>query len=92
MTQGIPTLCFACARRTDESLLDQPQGPRCEAFPDGIPVEIWAGGYDHRQPYPGDNGLLFVQAAWPDAEGIVALYERFKAEFVSSAPEEADQR
>lgn len=30
----------------------------CEAFPDGIPKEVIMG-YDHRNPYPGDNGIRF---------------------------------
>ena len=34
------------------------QGRSCAAF-DDIPAEIWTGTNDHRQPYPGDNGIQF---------------------------------
>ena len=32
---------------------------KCDAFPDGVPLEIAAGEHDHRVPFPGDNGIRF---------------------------------
>jgi hypothetical protein len=37
-------------------------GRACAAFPaeDSIPMEIWQGDFDHRQPHPGDHGIQFA--------------------------------
>ena len=35
-------------------------GPKCKAFPDGIPKDLMLRG-KHDTPYPGDNGYRFTE-------------------------------
>lgn len=45
----------------------------CKAFPGGVPEEIMVGGFDHRNPYPGDGGVRFDLD--PDEQEWLDLYE-----------------
>jgi hypothetical protein len=64
------SICTKCAHfRADESEDTISLPPFCTAFPQGIPDEIIRQGYDHRNPYDGDNGIMFepdgpVDVAW----------------------------
>jgi hypothetical protein len=47
----------------------------CEAFPDGIPDAI-NYGFDHREPFPGDHGVLFaLDEERPGAADALAAYD-----------------
>lgn len=72
VTTPIEPLCDACSR-----LRDADSHPTCEAFPDGIPDAIYFEAFDHRDPFPGDNGVRFVPSG--EALDLVDLYDSLSA-------------
>ena len=48
----------------------------CKAFPDGIPDEVAASEVDHREPYPGDNGVHFEPTDRESAEIVDQLFAK----------------
>ncbi|TDE58162.1 hypothetical protein E1295_06000 [Nonomuraea mesophila] len=74
-----PAICDACSRirkrpnPAGTTSLDRVL-PFCEAFPGGVPDQIYFGGFDHRQGYPGDGGVLFELRE--GGEPALAAYEQ----------------
>lgn len=44
--------CLACANLNNSMT-------NCKAFPNGIPVKILTGHFDHTKPFRNDNGIRF---------------------------------
>jgi hypothetical protein len=53
------SICLFCTHSEDKRSIEKPMGPKCSAFPKGIPAKILNGEFDHRNPYPDDQGFRF---------------------------------
>lgn len=47
--------CFHCTRFIQDVTAED----HCSAFPEKIPDEIFMGKNLHKDPYPGDHGIVF---------------------------------
>lgn len=59
MKYMVSKICTICKHYDVDNSSFIKEGNVCEAFPDGIPDEIWLGKNDHKKPYQGDNGIQF---------------------------------
>lgn len=65
-------ICFLCHYYEEGTAPDNESGrPRCKAFPEGIPMEIFNGGFDHREPL-GDETITFRLAQNKTPEDLEA--------------------
>jgi hypothetical protein len=56
MTQRLSQICVFCKHFGRDVANDR---PTCDAYPDGIPDDIYLNGADHRMSQPGDHGIHF---------------------------------
>lgn len=71
MTTLVIPICESCTH-----LGPGPAGGfACTAFPAGIPDEIYPGGFDHRQPFPGDGGVRWEMSTEEGATARLRAYE-----------------
>ena len=78
MTDKIrPFICHFCRHYDLDATLDGMF--RCKAFPKAMPMIIRSGEFDHRYPYPGDNGIRFERFTreedMPNRLGVSTLQE-----------------
>lgn len=61
---AIPQYSEVCTKCKHYRPGDGEAGRTCAAFPkdDSIPLEIWTGKNNHREPFPGDHGIQFEPA------------------------------
>lgn len=75
MTSYAIPICASCTRYTGYD--DTHPRAYCAAFPAGIPLAMYADGFDHRNPYPGDNGILYDPD--PSLAGSLRAHEEIYA-------------
>jgi len=47
----------------------------CDAFPDGIPDDVYANRIHHDHPIPGDHGLRYVRATDEEFQAKLDAYD-----------------
>lgn len=71
MTTRAPMQCMVCVhyRSPLDSPHDDAPAQTCDAFPQRIPDPIWTMRFDHRQPYPDDQGIRWESdgGAYPES-------------------------
>jgi hypothetical protein len=59
--------------RPGRAIRENSEVPCCDAFPFGVPTDIYCDGFDHRQPFPGDMGIRYSPDKNWDPSGRMSL-------------------
>lgn len=91
--RNLAPLCVKCARYVG---VRPGVGHACAAYATGVPTEILASVVDHRKPYAGDGGLIFMppvsetqrRAMWASAagHGTSGIPRKVGEEFANADP------
>ena len=58
----IMPLCKTCIHMYDKTFVKHGEiNFTCEAYPNGIPKEIWHSKVSHKKPYKNDNGIMYKE-------------------------------
>lgn len=72
----MPAICDACVHKGQETGEREDSPPACTAFKGGIPLDIWEGEFDHRDPHKDDHGVRFVLK--PGERDVLELWESLR--------------
>jgi len=70
-------ICIIC-KHYNRELSEKYDRDCCDAFPRGIPGDILVWGFDHREPYPNDNGICFELVPNVPEEAISYMNEQIQ--------------
>jgi hypothetical protein len=75
-----PTPCSTCVHYATGEMMNEADEMICDSFPDGIPLAIHSGKFDHRQPAPGDNGILWERDPAATDQAVATAFRRFPSQ------------
>jgi hypothetical protein len=69
----LPNLCLSCAN----FIGGPPEEKVCNAFPEGIPADVWLGYTSHWEPFEDKSDQEIAYEALEDAEDTLLAYIAF---------------